>query len=396
MTLIPAKKFWSGSTPGSASMIVQRHAALWPWLVVAVAWGIYGGFIVSNNAYLIEDHTWLSWSLQARVSWWLVLVVFLATWCLMLAAMMTLPTVPMLRAVAWGQPTAWPRWSAQVAAVLFLCAFTLVWIVFGVLAFIADAALRWSMWQHSWTAGRPELITAGLLVIAGAYQLLPLKQKALHACHVAAQPATETVDVSVWQLGWQYGAVCLASQWALMLVMFGVGMTNLVWLVALSALLLLEHLTPWRHTIAALAGVALLLIALVSAVPLVHADTSSSSLAQGAPTMQTQHVGGLTVKLDPSTVTYGRHTIHVVVRDAVGAPIEGATVSARLSMIDMDMGTQVAPLTPSDAAHPGDYRGQLEMTMPGRWELTVVIHPPHAQTETSATFLITVVAATSG
>jgi hypothetical protein len=68
----------------------------------------------------------------------------------------------------------------------------------------------------------------------------------------------------------------------------------------------------------------------------------------------------------------------------------------RLSMIDMDMGTQVASLIPNDAAHPGDYRGQLEMTMPGRWELTVVIRLLHAQADTMATFHMMVVATRSG
>jgi predicted metal-binding membrane protein len=377
-------------------MTVQRHTVVWPWLVLAVAWGIYVGFIVSNNAYLIEDHTWLSWYLQGRVSWWLVLSIFLLTWLLMLAAMMTLPTAPFLSVVTQRSPDSGPRPSRHLAPAALFGAFTLVWIVFGVLALIVDGVILWLSWQVPWTAQRPELITVGLLVIAGVYQLLPLKHKALHACHVAIQPTTETVGVSAWRLGWRYGTVCIASEWALMLVMFGVGMTNLVWLVAVSALLLLEHAMPWRRDIAVFSGVALLLIALLSAVPLVHADAASSSLARGAPSTQTRHVDGLTVRLDTSTVMYGRNTIHVVVLDAAGAPVEGALVYARLSMVDMDMGTQVAPLTPNDAAHPGDYRGQLEMTMPGRWELTVVIRPSHAQTDSTATFLLTVVAAKSG
>jgi hypothetical protein len=79
MTLIPPEKFSSDPTPGSVSMTIQRHIVVWPWLVVAVAWGIYVYFVVSNNAYLIEDHTWLSWYLQGRVGWWLVLSIFLLT-----------------------------------------------------------------------------------------------------------------------------------------------------------------------------------------------------------------------------------------------------------------------------------------------------------------------------
>jgi hypothetical protein len=107
-------------------------------------------------------------------------------------------------------------------------------------------------------------------------------------------------------------------------------------------------------------------------------------------------VGDLTVSLDISTVTYGRHTIHVVVLDATGTPVERATVSVRMAMADMDMGTQVALLTSGEVAHPGDYHGQVEMIMPGRWDLTVVIRLLHAQEDTTATFLITVVASKGG
>ena len=76
-------------------MTIHRYSIAWPWLLVAVAWGTYVAFTLTNNAYLIEDHTWLSWFLQGRVAWWLVLSIFLVTWLLMLAAMMTLPALPM-------------------------------------------------------------------------------------------------------------------------------------------------------------------------------------------------------------------------------------------------------------------------------------------------------------
>jgi predicted metal-binding membrane protein len=377
-------------------MTVHRPSVVWPWLLVAFAWGAYVGLTLTNNAYLIEDHTWLSWYHQGRVSWWLVLAIFLATWCLMLAAMMTLPTVPMLSAVTWRRPAGRSRSSAYLAAAACFCGFLLVWMVFGVLALIADAALRWALWQNPWTAERPELITVSLLVIAGVYQLLPPKQQALRACHVVTSSATRTSGVSAWRLGWRYGALCLASEWALMLIMFGVGMTNLVWLIGLTALLLAEHVAPRWREIVGLSGVALWLLAALSALPLVQSDLPPSTSAQGSPVAQTRHVGDLTVTLDSSTVVYGRNTIQVVVRDVTGTPVEGAMVSLRVEMVDMDMGTQVVPLLASDADHPGDYRGQVEMTMPGRWELTVVIHPPRARGDMSATFLMTMVASESG
>jgi len=173
-------------------------------------------------------------------------------------------------------------------------------------------------------------------------------------------------------------------------------MTNLVWLIGLTALLLAEHLAPrWREKVV-LSGVVLVVVATISVFPLVESGLTPSSSAQNDPSTQTQNVGGLTVTMDISSTAYGRNTITVVVRDPTGEPIDGAVVSVRMEMVDMDMGTQVTPLLAGDAGHPGDYRGQVEMTMPGRWELTVVIRPPHTQEDTTARFLMTVVGSRSG
>jgi YtkA-like len=58
-----------------------------------------------------------------------------------------------------------------------------------------------------------------------------------------------------------------------------------------------------------------------------------------------------------------------------GAPVDGATIGVRLYMPDHEHGTGVKPMI-SAAGTPGDYKlDQLNLWMPGLWEVTVEATP---------------------
>jgi predicted metal-binding membrane protein len=58
-------------------------------------------------------------------------------------------------------------------------------------------------------------------------------------------------------MGVEHGMVCLGCCWALMLVMFVAGVMNVLWMAALTVLMLLEKLIPGGDRLARAAGVAL-------------------------------------------------------------------------------------------------------------------------------------------
>ena len=397
----------TGSIPGfrrQTSQYPHRHwGGLWLWLLTlltVLAWGIYLFATLTDRAYLLDHHTWLAWFLQGQIAWWLLLLVFFASWYLMMAAMMILPSLPVLAQVTPIITDNARRWTRPRRPMLLIgiVAFALPWTIFGLIAFMVDAALRVLTWQWTWTAERPWLMTVALLLLAGVYQLMSPKEQALHTCHkILTAPPLQCKQsrqsiVSAWRFGSRYGLVCLASDWALMSVMFGVGMADLPWLAGLTALMVVERLAPWGwRDIAALSGGVLLILATLMALAFIQVDGLSSSSAQGATSTQMQHIGNLTVTLSRSTVAYGSNSIRVVVLDATGTPLEGAVVSARADMVEMDMGTQIVLLTHVDGSSPGEYRGQVDISMPGRWELAVVIYPPHQQQQkqqTTAHFFI--------
>ena len=87
------------------------------------------------------------------------------------------------------------------------------------------------------------LFSGAVFLLAGAYQFSELK----HACVTACQRPFPfflahwtTAPGGVFRLGVRQGLLCLGCCWALMAVMFAVGVMNLVWMAALGVVMLVE------------------------------------------------------------------------------------------------------------------------------------------------------------
>ncbi|MFN2625286.1 MAG: DUF2182 domain-containing protein, partial [Mycobacteriales bacterium] len=66
------------------------------------------------------------------------------------------------------------------------------------------------------------------------------------------------------RLGWSHGLFCLACCWALMLVAFAAGMTDLRLMAAFTALMAYEKVGRWGDAVARPAGVTLLALAAIA------------------------------------------------------------------------------------------------------------------------------------
>jgi predicted metal-binding membrane protein len=209
----------------------------------------------------------------AAAAWWLLALqsggmamamdvsvpVYLATWVVMLAAMMLPATAPL--AVAYGR-VAQARAGSRLAALPFSLGYLLLWTAAGL---VPLAVFVWSRGMvagmGSSSLGAPAL--GAVLIGAGLYQLSPWKGACLHACR---SPLGFVVghDFDKGALGGltagaAHGAFCLGCCWALMAVLTVVGLMSLAWMAALAVLILAEK--NWRHGggLAQAAGVAMLL-----------------------------------------------------------------------------------------------------------------------------------------
>jgi predicted metal-binding membrane protein len=109
-------------------------------------------------------------------------------------------------------------------------------------------------------------LIAGLVLIgAGAFQLSPLKAMCLSKCRTPLgflMTGWRDGKRGALAMGLEHGAFCLGCCWALMLVMFVVGVMNLVWMAGLGVVMLLEKVAPRGDLLARLSGVALILLGL--------------------------------------------------------------------------------------------------------------------------------------
>jgi predicted metal-binding membrane protein len=104
-------------------------------------------------------------------------------------------------------------------------------------------------------------VGGAILIAAGIYQLTPFKGACLTHCR-----SPLGFLMSHWRdgvagairMGATHGAYCLGCCWALMGVLFVVGVMNLVWVAAIAMLVLLEKVGPGGPWVARATGVILI------------------------------------------------------------------------------------------------------------------------------------------
>jgi predicted metal-binding membrane protein len=115
-----------------------------------------------------------------------------------------------------------------------------------------------------WLYLHPWLIGAATFALAGAFQFSPLKERCLKQCR---SPFSFFVRYyrkgggGAWRLGLRHGAFCLGCCWALMLVMFGLGVGSLVWMAMLTGVMVIEKTFPGGKRLSPVVGIVLLLLA---------------------------------------------------------------------------------------------------------------------------------------
>ncbi len=236
----------------------QRAPVRWPWLLIALAWTVALLAAIAHQRYLI-DHHWLIE--ESGLPWLLAAAIFLLCWQVMTLAMMLPSSLPMVNLMTYAaRKQARPRGAVTA----FLTGYAVVWTGFAVAAFTGDTMIHRSVDAWPWLASHSYLIGASTFTIAGIFQFSPLKERCLTACRSplgffiryyrqGAAPA--------WKLGVRHGLFCLGCCWALMLVMFGIGVGSLAWMAGLAGVMVVEKALPGGRRVAPFIGIACLLLA---------------------------------------------------------------------------------------------------------------------------------------
>ena len=183
----------------------------------------------------------------------------MSMWTTMMVAMMIPSAAPtiLLYARVQRRAAASPPPTAAFAAGYLLC-----WTAFAAAAALLQAALEGSGLAPSLMTGhRGSRAGAILIVGVGLYQLSPLKNACLARCRSPAQFLSRHYRPGArgaLRLGLLHGAYCVGCCWALMILLFAVGVMNLGWIAALTLLVAAEKLLPGGRIVSRAAAVALL------------------------------------------------------------------------------------------------------------------------------------------
>jgi predicted metal-binding membrane protein len=221
---------------------------------VTVAWAAAIAAQASGAASVVHHDTVLADGLPPAGA----VLLFLAGWQVMIAAMMLPSSLPLVRMFAAASFAAPGRGRALAA---FLGGYALVWTAFGTLAFAADMGLHALVNASAWLERREWAIAPSVLMLAGAFQFTPLKDACLRACR---HPASfihrhyRRGTAGGFGLGARHGLFCVGCCWALMAVMFAVGVASLIWMALLTALMVHEKTRPTGARTVPLTGTTLL------------------------------------------------------------------------------------------------------------------------------------------
>jgi predicted metal-binding membrane protein len=190
----------------------------------------------------------------------LPITLYLVGWTLMTVAMMlptTLPLLEIFRRLTAGRPD-----RSQLLA-LVIAGYLLIWLGFGIIAHSADWMLHEIIERSAWLEAHAWFIGAATMLLAGAFQFSRLKYRCLEKCRAPLSFVTEywrgrQERRNAFLLGINHGIFCVGCCWALMLLMFAVGVGNVAWMLLLGALMAAEKNLPWGRQLSAPLGVALL------------------------------------------------------------------------------------------------------------------------------------------
>ena len=210
--------------------------ACWWWIVI-MARDMYGP-MTGASAWMMRPE----WDATYLLLLW-------AMWAVMMSAMMLPSAAPMIL-LAGAAGHAW----------LVALGYVAVWALFSVGA----TALQWALGESAILNPMMEVSSpaagALLLVIAGIYQLTPLKQACLTSCQSPMTFLTRSWRSGRWgafRMGAEHGIYCVGCCWALMLLLFAGGVMNLTVIVALTLFVAFEKLVPLGGWGARVSGVLL-------------------------------------------------------------------------------------------------------------------------------------------
>lgn len=228
-------------------LIVLIPAVSWTWIVV-MARDMYGPMTGAS-----------AWMMTAR--WDAPHLLLLWTmWAVMMTGMMLPSAAPML--MLYGVIARRSAPSVAGARIYALAAgYLAIWSLFSAGATALQIVLTRFLFVTPMMEAASPRLGGLLLLVAGVYQLTPLKRACLRTCRSPMGFLMSRCRPGIrdaFRLGLAHGGYCVGCCWALMLMLFSGGVMNLAVITALTAFVALEKLAPFGEATAWLSGALLI------------------------------------------------------------------------------------------------------------------------------------------
>ncbi len=191
------------------------------------------------------------------------LALMVTMWALMMAAMMLPSAVPMV--LAYDRMDRGASGRGGGSTTLFVIGYIGVWSAFAV----AATALQWVLHDLALVNGMGAVQggLAGLLLVgAGVFQFSPMKRRSLGACRTPMgflMTSWREGGVGALRMGLHHGTLCLRCCWALMGLLFVLGVMNLIWVAVLALFVLAEKVSRRGELVSQVGGAVMILWGIV-------------------------------------------------------------------------------------------------------------------------------------
>jgi predicted metal-binding membrane protein len=188
-----------------------------------------------------------------------------------MVAMMVPTAAPMILAFHKVQAGKRARGEAFVATWVFVLAYMLVWTLSGVAAYAGAVAAEAVAARAALSSATAARMGGAVLVVAGIYQVTPLKDLCLSKCRTPISFIMTSWRDGVsgaLRMGLLHGAYCLGCCWLLFVILFPLGIMNIAAMAVITIVVFAEKTLPWGRPVARATAVALVAYgAVVLAVP---------------------------------------------------------------------------------------------------------------------------------
>ncbi|MGE5320972.1 MAG: DUF2182 domain-containing protein [Hyphomicrobiaceae bacterium] len=225
--------------------------------IVALAWAYLG-----YQSWAMDHMGQVDMAMPGTQAWGARdLALVFTMWAIMMTGMMAPSASPMVLLfvrIRNGRPG---RGRPMIACGLFLLGYLLAWIGFSLAATLVQWGMHAALRATPALAGAGPMLGGAVLIAAGLYQWTPAK----HACLTRCRSPLAFL-LAEWRegargalvMGLRHGLYCTGCCWLLMLILFVVGVMNLLWVALLAAFVLAEKILPHGGWIGRVTGLALI------------------------------------------------------------------------------------------------------------------------------------------